>query len=79
MIAKFIKYSQYIPNLDYYKEMRNMFPVLVIVSLFISTQGGMFTVTFRAMMFIYFGAILGVFSRFYERGYKDQKLQFSKD
>ncbi|MBN2524258.1 MAG: hypothetical protein JXB24_13385 [Bacteroidales bacterium] len=78
MVIKLIRYNKYLPDRRYYKEMKNIFITLLIVSLFISTQGGMFTVTFRAMIFIYFGAILGVFSKFYERGIKHPRMEFNQ-
>lgn len=56
----FFRIQKYTPPDPYYLELKGMFWALFIVVFLISTQGGMFIVAFRAMIFIYLGAILGI-------------------
>lgn len=56
----FFRLQKHTPPDPYYLELKGMFWALFIVVFLISTQGGMFVVAFRAMIFIYLGAILGI-------------------
>ncbi|MEA1897881.1 MAG: hypothetical protein U9N53_09495 [Bacteroidota bacterium] len=59
--GKFQRYKVNISNDPCYREMVGIFVTLFLLSFFISIQGGMFDITFRSILFIYFGALLGVF------------------
>jgi hypothetical protein len=69
---KYKRFRVHIPNGIYYNEMRGIFVTLFLLSFFISTQGGMLNVSFRSMIFIYLGAILGVFSNFHPAYQQDE-------
>ena len=58
---KYVAIRQKIPKNDtYLNEVGGVFVAIVLISLFISTQGAMYVIAFRALMFIYMGAIMGL-------------------
>jgi len=67
----FLRIGQKIPDKDIYREMKNIFLVLLIVPFFTSIGGQMYAITFRSIIFLYLGSILGVFYN-----YKRHKVYF---
>jgi len=55
--SKKIMYS--LPKKTYYTTLKSTFYVIYFISIVVSFSGGMHSITFRAIMFIYMGAILG--------------------
>jgi hypothetical protein len=58
---KFYRFKMALPSDTYLSELKGIFITLFLVSFMVSFMGGMLSVTFRSMIFIYLGAILGVF------------------
>lgn len=63
-VIRFFRVQKYTPPDPYFLELKGMFWALFLVVFLISTQGGMFVVAFRAMIFIYLGAILGLMDQY---------------
>jgi hypothetical protein len=58
---------------DFLNELSAVFIALFVTAIFISVQGGMLTPTFRIMIFIYLGAILGILKSHLASGSDENK------
>lgn len=63
IFSTFLYYKKRIPKELCYKELCAIFISLFLLSLFISLIGGMKVITFRSIIFMYLGAILGIFNK----------------
>ena len=63
---KYVRYASSVPNDLYMNELKSLFKILLILILLISFNGGMLQLSYRATIFLYLGALLGIFHKYYK-------------
>ncbi|MBN1789465.1 MAG: hypothetical protein JW830_03135 [Bacteroidales bacterium] len=66
IISKYFRYQNAVPEEDYFYELKNMFKILVILCLIVSLNGGITQISYRAVLFLYIGSLLGIFHKYFD-------------
>ncbi len=69
---KYLMYAKYIPDETYFHELKAIFKIMFILTLIVALNGGIFSVSYRTIIFLYLGSILGIFNKYYK--YRDQQI-----
>lgn len=67
ILIGYFKYIFWYPKTGFANELNAVFVSLFVCMLFISLQGGLYAPTFRTLIFLYLGAILGIFKNQYQK------------
>jgi len=65
LLRKYSFFRRSIPQEDYYNELSVMFKILLILVMIVSLNGGMTQVSYRVVIFLYLGGLLGIFHKYY--------------
>lgn len=74
MFLKFIKYRNALPDEPYFDNIKSVFIMLLVIILVIGFSGGILAISYRAVLLIYMGSILGIMDKYYNHRQVLQEL-----
>jgi hypothetical protein len=66
ILIKFLKFKNTVPKDPYFDELVIIFKILIIMVMTVSLNGGIGQLSYRAVMFLYLGGLLGIFNKYYK-------------
>ena len=69
---KYSLYVKFIPDEIYFHELKAIFKIIFILIFIVAFNGGIFAVSYRTIIFLYIGSILGIFHKYYK--YRDSNI-----
>ena len=71
VLIKYFTYARYLPDDLYFHKLNSMFKILFMLLIIVSINGGIFQLSYRAIIFLYMGSLMGIFNKYYK--YRDME------